>query len=612
MKYYCLIIVVCFLPEALAQENARILESSYDYTIKDDSRVSIVIHERIRILNEAGYALAIFQDYEDNFRSIDQVNISITDANGEIVQRYKKGKALIIGYNPSYEINDAKVVYIDPKYKNFPFIIDVEERVTLNGFISLPTWIPQSQFHVGVDRASLSIQYNQQRPVKFKEIDIDGTEVREGELVTRRYVVERLDPVKSKRNYRDFYEAQKKVLIAPENFRLDRSEGSNRSWREFGNWFLALNSAPSELSDTTKAFIDQTMKTKGRDEWIREFYHYMQDRTRYVSIQLGVGGFRSLPIKDVEAHGYGDCKALSTYMKGMLEYAGIKSNYILVRAGENAADVVADFPSSQFNHVFVGIPQLTDTLYLECTSQYAPLGYVGTFTDDRNTLWIEKDASKVIRSPVYSHKENTLSTISKVKIDSLGNATMDVRYKRRGVFFDELMILKMAPKSYVEKMNQQKFQFNDFRISNFDYQHANRDSQRFESSYLIRVNTLAKMTNDKMILPLLTVSPVSSFVEEDEYRQFCAIRRGMTIVDEITIALPDDYWTERLPEPVSIISEFGEYHLSYSQEGNEIKVQRKAVIFKGTYKGKSFEEWHEYLSKISQLEKRKVVLNSKT
>ena len=89
----------------------------------------------------------------------------------------------------------------------------------------------------------------------------------------------------------------------------------------------------------------------------------MQNKTRYVSIQLGIGGYQPFEASVVDKTGYGDCKALSNYMLSMLETIGIKGHYALIMAGQNSPELEEDFPSSQFNHAIVAVPNGADTLW---------------------------------------------------------------------------------------------------------------------------------------------------------------------------------------------------------------------------------------------------------
>jgi transglutaminase-like putative cysteine protease len=46
-------------------------------------------------------------------------------------------------------------------------------------------------------------------------------------------------------------------------------------------------------------------------------YDYVQQKSRYVSIQVGIGGWKPMDASDVDRLGYGDCKGLTNYTKAL-------------------------------------------------------------------------------------------------------------------------------------------------------------------------------------------------------------------------------------------------------------------------------------------------------
>lgn len=596
---------------ATAQESARIIESSVSYHIESDQSVAIEKFVKIRVFDEQGYSHGVFTEFSDKFRRIDQVSIEVFNAQGERVKKLKRNDGLEIGFNPSYEISDARVLVIDPGYKSYPFVIEMRSRVNLTGFISLPPWVPRSHFNVGVDHAVLTVSYPQSMVVNFRDEKIRGTREEQNGQVIRTYTVNQLAAVPAKFRYRDFFDDQPKVYITPREFQLAGRGGSNASWQDFGNWYMTLNDIPYTLTNETQAFLNGLKKNDPR-EVIRKIYEYMQDKTRYVSIQLGIGGFKSLPTEEVEQFGYGDCKALSTYMKNMLDFVGIRSNYILARAGRDEPDVVADFPGNQFNHVFIGVPLSQDTLLLECTSQESPYNFIGTFTDDRNVLWIERNQSKIIRSKIYDHHANTAISHWSFTLDKQGNARVNVDTKNEGVFFDELMLYQSAPTEYVTEYNHSKFEYDDFAVKNFKVDRPERAAPRFNASYVLEIKGLAKPTGDKLIVPYMPTRKIGQYAVSDDLMKYCSVKRGMTVTDEITIHLPQGYWVYSPPAPEMIESRFGSYKMETTFEATKLVIHRTFTLYKGDYRNEEFSEVKAFLQKIEKTESKKLVLNSKT
>jgi hypothetical protein len=594
-----------------SQEYGRIIEHRTSYILQDNLTAEIHEYYKLQINSKEGNSFAIYQDYIDKFRKIEDVTIEIFDANGKRVKKLSKSQGREFGFNQSYEITDGKIFVMKPDYKQYPFTITVESRIKLLGFISLPTWIPQPKFNLSVDHSVLTIQRPESMKINIKEENINGkTETSKGSVISY-YEVAQLKHVDSKIRFKDFYDSQIKVFVTTDKFKLDNSIGSCASWIDFGNWFISLNDFPFKLTKETKSFIDN-LNLNDTISVIRNIYEYMQDKTRYVSIQLGIGGFKSLATEEVEKNGYGDCKALTTYTKNMLEYAGISSNYILVKAGKDMPDIAIDFPSNQFNHVFLGIPLQSDTIYLECTSQLLPAGHTGQFTDDRHVLWIAKNKSKIIRSTTYDHNANIQSSIVKISLTETGSASAQVNITNSGLFFDELMIYKMAPTDYISEYNQRKFTYNDYTIRNFKYHDPSRSDAVFNSTFNLDINGLANAYNTGLVFPIVPTNPFHYYLELDHMMKYFTVKKGITIHEVVEVSLPQGYWIYNLPENVETESRFGKYKLEIDFSGKEVIIKRDIVLYKGDYLHEDYDQFNDFYQKLGRWESKKLILNPKT
>lgn len=605
-------IILLILPlVSFSQEHARILDLHTTYTITNLSDADITKEYRIQINSEHGYEFAYFNDYIDQFREIKKLNMVVYDSQGNEVKKLRKGDALELGLNSKGEMGDAKLVILDPDYRSFPFTLKVEVELKLKGFLRLPPFIPRDNFNLAVDFARLTVQHDPELHFIYNEANVTPPEKTEGKMIQRIYSVTQLPHIDKKIRKEDFYALQPKVLIYPENFELGKSTGKNTSWRDFGNWFYDLNDFPYSLTEDTKKFIDGLDKSDDK-ELIQNIYEYMQDKTRYVSIQLGIGGYKSMTTEDVEENGFGDCKALSTYMKNMLDYAGLKANYILVNAGTDAPDIDKERPGNQFNHVYLGVPLKQDTVYLECTSQTAPTDYPGTFTDDRYVLWIEKDNSRIIRSRIYDHEENIQKNEAKVIMNEYGNAYIKINTNNSGVFFDEIMIYESAPEDYISNYHKMKFSYKDFVVDNYSYEHQERSKPRFDTQYELDIRGLGRTVGDRQIIPLNMLSPIDDYVDRSELMEYASIKRGMTIEDIVRVTLPDNYWIYNLPENEKVEGAHGIYTVSAEFDGKELTIKRNITLYKGLYKQERFTQFEEFFDKVKKIENKKLVLNQKT
>jgi hypothetical protein len=572
---------------------------------------------RITIMDEDGYDIAVYRDYYDSFRKVKSLSYTIYDAAGKRVRRLGKGDAHDVMFNASYEVDDSRMLILDPEYRNYPYTVEIESEVAYDGFLAFPDWMPRFTDNLEVRKATLTLEHYHGFTFRAREFNGIGSPVEsvEGDMKRIVWSVADLAAANAHLNYRSFAADQPKVHIAPVDFIYGKKRGSLKTWADFGDWFAALNEGRNTLTPETKRFLDNLRDVFGNDSRsiVNAVYKKMQSRTRYISIQLGIGGFQSIPSEVVERTGYGDCKALTNYMKAMLDYLGIPSNYILVYAGHDAPDIIGDIPSNQFNHVFLGVPLSADTLLYECTSQTSPPAFIGTFTDDRNVLWVARGASKVIRTPAYSPTNSLRSSSGTVVLDDKGNAVVKINIQQTGKYFDDVLAYQHLNADQVREYNYDKFAYKDFTIQSFNYQIPYPDRALLSLDFGIKVNNFSTVTGSRYLVSLNVLQPLASEITLDVQNKKSDIRRGFTLHDSIQFIVPPNFRIERLPENMTVSSDFGSVEMSVSTGNNNIIIiRRKAMIKKGIYMKESFDRFNDFMKKVKSLEQSKIVVESKT
>lgn len=617
MKAHVLGLILLLVSGTSVAKVSAIIESHHTiYRVPAEHQLSMTETLRVKVLDEEGYIHAVYRTYYDAFRKVKSIHYTVYDANGKKIKKLNKADAVDVMVNSSYEIGDARMLYVEPDYRNYPFTVEVEVEIDFRGFLGFPLWLPRYYHDLEVQSASMVLEcYND---FAYKSLEINGVAPPVISTINNmksvRWSLSGLPAAQKQESYRAFVSDQPRVHLTPIQFSLAGASGNFNDWTSFGDWYHDLNVGRNTLSTETKAFLDDVKKKYGSDvkTITKVVYQYMQSKTRYISIQLGIGGYQTIPSDVVERTGYGDCKALTNFMKAMLDHIGISSNCILVNAGSETADIIYNFPSNQFNHVFLAVPLKSDTLWFECTSQTTPPGFLGTFTDDRHVLWVSKGASKIVRTPTLSENESAMKRSANVKLDENGDASIQLDVTEAGAFFDDAMYYQSLGKDRIERFNQSKFSYKDFSIRNFNFSIPNPNVPQLDLKFSLDVRGLARVLQNRLIVPANVLTLVDEELDMDLVSRKCEVRRAFTIDDKVEITLPPNYRLNALSQPTVVESEFGTLHMSIQPEEGRILISRRLVIKKGNYSGEQFDAFNNIVRKIKTIEQTKLVLVSKT
>lgn len=390
--------------------------------------------------------------------------------------------------------------------------------------------------------------------------------------------------------------------------------GNMTNWQDFGKFVYALKEGRDQLPPNVKQAVHQIadgiMDPKKK---IQALYEYMQKNTRYISIQLGIGGWQPFDASYVATKGYGDCKALSNYMYSILKEAGIPSNYTLIHAGEYSGHINDDFPSSQFNHVILSVPLSKDTVWLECTSQTLPAGYLSNFTSDRFALVVDENGGRLVRTPKYSIRDNLQTRKITAKLDEEATLTAKVVTTYRAEQQDDVhdMIHYLA-KDKIKEYLQKKFDFATYDVVNFDYKEQKSEMPVMEETLELSVSNYASVTGKRLfIMPNVMTRTGRKLKAEEERKYDLVLEDEYTDVDSSEIEIPTGFEMESLPIPTSIETKFGRYSNSVKVNGNKISYYRKMENFSGRYPASDYSSLVNFYDAIYKADRSRIVLVKK-
>jgi hypothetical protein len=324
-------------------------------------------------------------------------------------------------------VTDDKVMELYTPAPGYPCTIDVQYKRRTTSYLELPNWFINFD-----DAATELFRYEVMVPasldIRHRTLNFTVTPAIETIGSVKRYVWQARN-IKAKRVESEGFEPARflpQVEVAPNEFSYDGFKGSFRSWKDFGAWNYALYNEKEPFNTERVSEIKALVAhTENRDEMIRILYRYLQKNMRYVSIQLGIGGFKPFAVGFVDDKKYGDCKALTNYMRYLLKTVGIMSYPALINAGHNKIPADPAFPTDPFNHVILCIPGTKDTTWLECTSNSNKAGELGTFTENKKALLLTEAGGVLVNTPKTDYRLNSVITNNTVTIGPEGDAAID-------------------------------------------------------------------------------------------------------------------------------------------------------------------------------------------
>lgn len=558
----------------------------------------------ITILNKNGLDDSEFTEFYDKFTKISGIKGRVYDENGELVKRLLGDDIIDHSAISGYSIyEDNRVKYIDPKYRTIPFTVEYSYETSYDGLFQFPSWYPQPKYNFAVEKSSykaivpkgISFRYLERNAPSKVNISSDP----KNDIYY--WEAKNLKPLIQEPYSFNFQEIFPCVIAAPSDFELEGYKGNLTSWENLGKWISRLNEDKNMLSDEAKKTIQEQVVNIDNDfDKIKKIYEYMQGSTRYISIQVGIGGWQPFDAATVHRLSYGDCKALTNYLKSMLEVVGIKANYCLVNAGESAPLMFKEFPSSQFNHAFLCVPLKQDTIWLECTSQRLPCGYISNFTDDRDILLIDKNNSKVAHTKAYSAQENKETRTSHVTFESIGNGSAVINTKYHGLKYDKALHIMLSDDADKKRMIAASISLPGFEVQNYSFNEHKQIIPSIDEKVSVSFHNYGTQMGQRVFLPLNFVNRLTDIPQRVRNRKTDVyVKRPSLEIDTVVYELPVNFKVENLPNPTDIQTRFGEYHAHAEARNRQVIYIRTFLINKGKYPAISYTDFIDFFDKVS-------------
>ncbi|MGB0981861.1 MAG: DUF3857 domain-containing protein [Winogradskyella sp.] len=604
------------IPTALKKNaNAIVRLSDVTVNIQANNKMSVTVKRVVTVLNKnGGKHINAYVYYEDG-EKIEKLQALVFDQFGnKIAKIRKKDFKDVSAVSGGTLYSDSRLKYLEYTPITYPYTVELTYQKNTGNTAFIPYFYPLNAYYLSVEKAKYSLLNPTQIPIRFKEANFKDLEVKTNNSAFNFYYeFSNLDAIKPENSSPLLSELVPKVMFAATNFTLEGATAKVENWNDFGKWmYNDLISDTQNLPQRTVLEIKDLVKDETTDVGkAKKIYEYVQAKTRYISVQVGIGGWKPSNAAEVDNLGYGDCKGLTNYTMALLKAANVAANYTVVYSGKSQKNIDKNFASVQGNHVILNIPQKDKAdIWLECTSQKTPFGYIGDFTDNRDVLVISPQGGKIKRTKKYTTSQNTQQITGKAVILKNGSTNISLQMISKGLQYDNRYWLDSETKRNLDRHYKSHWDYiNDLTINKIDITN-NKESVVFKEAINFTANNYANKVGDRMLVVLNSFNRNTFVPKKYRDRQLPLIlKRGFKDTDEVEIQLPLNYKIEALPNSKTITNKFGSYTLEITKKDANILVyKRQFVINEGVFNKEEYAAYRDFYKQVAKLDNSKLVL----
>ncbi|MEJ5961640.1 DUF3857 domain-containing protein [Pedobacter immunditicola] len=602
------------IPAALkprAHAVLRNMETTVD--MRSAEQVVISVKKAVTVLNKNGDNDAGLYVFYNKNSVIKSIKGEIYDEFGKLINKFNQSSFRDESAISNFSLfEDDRIKYFKPQMINYPYTVVYEYEVRNKQNLLIPDWYASSDANVAVEsnKYSFICKTGDKVNIKAYHLKDDVKETQHEKSTTYSWEVKNLpafraEPYSPPAN---LYLAH--VKIAPENFSYYKASGKYSNWNELGKWIYddliqnhqTLTPATIQLvKELVKGITDPKLKAK-------KIYEYVQKKTRYVSIQVGIGGFQPTAAAEVDQLGYGDCKGLVNYMQSLLRAVDIPSYYCVVNAGDQKKSLDPGFASmNQANHVILCLPFENDTTWLECTSQTAPFGFLGDFTDDRIVLACTEEGGKLLRTPELKTNGNLIKRRAELQLDQDGSITGNMSTLFKGSQYDNNEYIRTQSVDDQMKSLKKKYDIDNINFSNVQFTQLKEADPSTVESCKLSIKNYAPKTQNRAYLILNPFNKRNTITEVTNRTKSLYLNRGYKNEDEVSFQLPEKYTVEAKPADVLIKNEFGHYEARTVIKDQLLTYHRTLVINNGLFEPAKYAAFAEFINQVNGNDNAKVV-----
>ena len=611
------------------QVPAVILHDEGQMTVASDGRVTTVNTFAVRVLTREGRAFAeALTYYETGTDKVKEMRAWLIRPDGS-VKKYGKDETIDAASSLNDVYNDTRKRIIGAEAEAevgsvFGYQITTEERP----YFAQTKWYFQTHIPVLVSRLTLNLPAGWRASgVTFNHPNIEPTT--SGASYT--WELRNLAPIEPEPQSPSVMTLAPRLAVnyAPTSAAAGPPSRAFESWTDVSKWYSELADPQAEPDDAVALKARElTAGAKTELEKIQAIGRFVQG-IQYISVQIGIGGYRPHRATEVFAKKYGDCKDKANLMRAMLRALNIKSYPVLIFSGDNSFVREEWASPSQFNHCIIAVKVSDETqapsvvahaslgrlLIFDATDEHTPVGDLPDDEQGSFALVAAGGEGALMRMPVLPPEASRLEREAEVTLSPDGSIAAKMRERSSGQSaVRERGLFRRLTRPEYQKMVEGWITSNGASLAKLTKVEPADDhtSGRFSLDLEFSADRYAQtMQNRLLVFKPVIVSYTGLLPTGERERRHPVVLDSKAYSETIRFKLPDGFEVDELPEALKLDSDYGSYAATFEVKDGQLLFTRTLVQRASTVPANKYKALRDFYGRIRGLEESPVVLARK-
>jgi hypothetical protein len=297
-------------------------------------------------------------------------------------------------------------------------------------------------------------------------------------------------------------------------------------------------------------------------------------------------------------------------MKALLEAANIQSNYAIIRLDDARKRFMPDFPNfSQANHAVLAVPFDKDTVWLECTSQILPFGYIHSDIEGHDALIVGDNFAQFCTLPSNPDAENREINRVEISLSPEGDAEMQVKMRFENEDFESVYqrMYAMSEKDKTDYLGGM-LRVNKPNVSNIEKQETLTEKPSVALSFDVKCGEYAQRTGARLFIPVNPIHTSMRRLQGKTRKYDLLFSSNLNETDSVIIKIPNGYELEGGPKAQEFSSAYGSFRTEVSEKDGKIIYIQHTELAAGKFSVAEYADIKAFYEKIEKAQTGKITL----